>query len=697
MISGRETDFEAVCRALDPSAVTIVGATEKSPITGQLLGNLLDRRHRFKGPINLVNRSGAPVLGIEVATNTSAIANPGLVYLLIPGPVGAAALEAFAGAPDGVVLYPDASRSAHGYEREIGNWAARKGVAVFGPQSNGVVSARANLVGLLLPVSDALVAGKTSILAQSGGVLGTIVKSALQVGIGIDVAVEYGTGAVWDIERLALAILARADTKALALHIEDVPSLTSLLNIGRRALQLGKRLVLLLAGTTSVGSTAAASHSGAAATPRGVVRDMMGQCGAIYTESLDDLVTSLSALDSTGHEDIPGPGVLVVSDSGGGAVLMADALEHAAIPLSMPRRQTREAVAAATGAEVESILNPYDFGGGNIADHGRRQVVLDALVGDSSYGLCVLVSTLGLPIRERTLHIKHVESFIATVTAAGKVPIIAVPGPLQMPDQQSISGLGRFVLGRGTESSVFAIRALVSACGNPRVTPVSASPEPSGTVAPVDETGATRLASLSDTARLLADLPVNRPLYVMGSDKDLAEEAASVISPPYVVKAELNLAHRAMVGGVLRNIANTEELRLAVGLLRSQFKTAVSVHAQIRYGQEYFVGAARTNTSETIVLVGLGGAVAESTARALLVPFDESEASRIVARFVSEPEVGRRLTSLLCSVQDLVATRPGLAALDLNPVVSGPDGSLWALDAKVHMQADDKMADGDAA
>lgn len=685
-------DIEAVRRALSPSAVTIVGASEKSPITSQLVDNLRRETSPFQGPIQLVNRSGASVLGIEVAIDTSAVDNPGLVYLLIPGAAGASALAGFGGRPDGVVVYADGSRSAEGYEHDIAAWAAAERVAVFGPQSNGVVSGRSNLLGLLLPVVDPLAAGGTSILAQSGGILGTLVKSMLQAGVGIDVVIEYGTGAVWDVERLALAVLARDDTKVLALHIEDVPSLASLVTVGRRARELHKRLVLLLAGTTDIGSMAAASHSGAASTPRGLVRDLMAQCGAVYAESLDEMVVSLSTFESIGHRNVPHPGVLLVSDSGGGAVLLADALEHATVPLPPPTHRTREILTAVTGSDPGAVLNPYDFGGGNIANIERRQAVLEALVTDPTYGLCVLVSTLGLPIQEQTLHIKHIESFIATITAAGKIPVVAVPGPLQVPDRASLAGLGQFVLGLGTGSSVFALKAMRATHGSGGVDggPISATVAKSdGAVALADGGRVVRLGSPTVTAELLARLPVSWPRYVVGSGEGLADEAATAIPPPYVVKAETGLAHRASAGGVLRNIADIYELRWAVKLLRHQFKAPVSVHAAIVHSEEYFVGAARTDTAESVVLGGLGGSRAESSARALLAPFEEAEARRLVADITSDPDVGRQLVALLRSVQQVMLDRPEIAALDLNPVVVGQDRALWALDAKAHLQGDE--------
>jgi acyl-CoA synthetase (NDP forming) len=690
-----ETDRAAVDRALDPDAVTIVGASDKSPITGQLVGNLRREGSSFGGRIQLVNRSTDKVLGMQAARSTAEIDSPGLVYMLIPGEACLASLSSFARRPDGVVLYPDASHRPDGYERELALWSAQEGVPIFGPQSNGVVNSRASLIGLLLPIADPLTIGHTSVLAQSGGILGTIVKSLLEAEIGLDVAIEYGTGGAWGFERLAAAMLGRDDTKVLALHIEDVRSLHTLANIARQARDLGKRLVLLPAGLTRIGALAAASHSGAASKPQRLIRDLISQYGAIYSESLDEMVTALGALDAVQHRQIENTGVLVVSDSGGGAVLLADALERRGIALPPPAAATRLALEAISGESRQGILNPYDFGAANIADLTGRQATLEALAKDSTYGLCVLVSTLGVPIAEKTLHIKHIASFIATVTAAGKVPVLAVPGPLKIPARPVLEGLGSFVVGRGTEASVFAIKALIAGGVEGAVDRVESVPRPHDDGSSIS--GWAALVAPAAAAELLAVLPVSWPASVTGRSDDVADEAAAKFAGPYVVKVEAGLAHRAVAGGVVGDVSSLEELRSVVRWLLGRFGSEVSVHACIEHDEEYFVGALRTDSSEVVVLAGLGGSVAESQAHALLAPFDERESRRLVGAFAVGTKVRRQLVDLLHSVQALLIAHSEIAAIDLNPVVAGRDGQIYTLDAKIHARvgpADHQTQDG---
>lgn len=687
----KEWRGDAVLRAVLPSAITIVGATDSSPPTSQLLQNLRKPDATFPGPVYLVNRRHCRILGEETLESVEAIDGcPGLVYMMIPGEASVDALSRCARLPEGVVLYADASHAGGiGYEGDIREWAEESGVAVFGPQSNGILSSSAGLVGLLLPIEEELLPGDVSLLAQSGGILGTLVKGLLERRVGLDVAVEYGTGAVCGYEDLALAFLGRKETRALVLHVEAVSSLKSIERICRTAAETHKPLLVLAAGTSDLGSLAAQSHSGAVATPERLVADIIVQSGGIYVETLDDLIWGVMALKAIDYVAPTSTGVLVVSSSGGGAVLFADALQRAGIWMPSPTREVEDHFRESG----RKVLNPFDFGGGNIGNLAKVRDDLVTLASDSPFGICALISTLGVPKAGSSVHIEHIRSFVATINELGKTAVVMVPGPLRIWDLSGVDGLEPFVLGAGTAESASMLKVL-SAYATSRLRTASCGVDEGKWTAQGIEGGTLeeaseyrRVLSGSSAQRLLTALPV---IWPRGMASDTSEDivaAARELQPPYVLKTESGLAHRAVSGGVLTNVQTPAGLTYAASFLLEHFGGEVSLHESITYDREYFVGMQRTAGREIVLVFGLGGDAAERTSHVILVPATVTECERLVAATVDVDVDIRELTEVLMALQTICIEQPGMLAVDMNPLVRASDGRLFVLDAKVHVSA----------
>jgi hypothetical protein len=113
-----------------------------------------------------------------------------------------------------------------------------------------------------------------------------------------------------------------------------------------------------------------------------------------------------------------------------------------------------------------------------------------------------------------------------------------------------------------------------------------------------------------------------------------------------------------------------------------------------RDGVEMIVGARRDPSFGPVVLVGMGGVLAELVAdtAVALAPVDRVEAQRLVAGlrgaallhgFRGRPAVDTAaLAGVVVAVSRVAADRPGVAELDLNPVLVTADGAI-ALDLHV--------------
>jgi succinyl-CoA synthetase alpha subunit len=650
---------------LDPGAVTIVGASPNGFLTEHLLRNFANHSCRFRGDVHFVNPGYRRLFGRPCVPTVADIEGElGVVYLLLGLKDCMPVLEALPSRPRAVVVFAEGSPpgAVERHEDDIARWGDENGVPILGPQSNGLVSVNAGLLGLLVPVVERLRPGGVALLAQSGGVLGGMVKQLSQRGVGLHSALEYGTACQLPMEQLGSRLLERDDVRLIGVYADGVGSTTGFAAMLRRARELGKLVVFMIGGRSDAGRRAAASHSGMAATPRAVLTGLADQYGALSVGTLDELVWSIEAVAAVGFARHRGPGVALFSDSGGGNVAMADALELAGVPLREPSAATK----AELRVPADEQCNPVDFGSASMGHADAVNDITATMAADRDYGICAYASILGIPRNEQSVHLGHIDDFAHEVAAAGKVPFVAGILPF-LPDDTVI---GTAVVGMGSIESAAKLRALTMlADDSPPPATVADSTTDGGAVA-VPETGGRARAAL-------ADLGLSWPAAVeVGAAVDLPAELPMAF--PVIVKSEAGLPHRQKLGGVLHGVADAETLRHAVEFLVRRFGGPVSIARMVRHETEYFVGAYRVD-GDVVLLFGPGGGSAEQTAAVRVAPLDGPDLARWTRRAGAQAAA---FADLLARVQDWMLAHEDVVSLDLNPVTVDA-GRLVALDAKI--------------
>lgn len=158
--------------------------------------------------------------------------------------------------------------------------------------------------------------------------------------------------------------------------------------------------------------------------------------------------------------------------------------------------------------------------------------------------------------------------------------------------------------------------------------------------------------------------------------------------PPREVclKSSSNL-HKARVGLVALGLASEDSVRAAWERLSRQSATLgvmdpLLVQDQVPAGLEVIVGGRYDPVFGPTLLVGLGGTLAEVIDRSIvrLLPVDLAQADDMVRQLLSRAVPG--LAELLCAAGELIAEHPGLAELDLNPVILTPEWPI-AVDLRI--------------
>ncbi len=174
---------------------------------------------------------------------------------------------------------------------------------------------------------------------------------------------------------------------------------------------------------------------------------------------------------------------------------------------------------------------------------------------------------------------------------------------------------------------------------------------------------------------------------------------------PVALKIDaMGLAHKTEAGGVALDVRDEPALRATVMALSAAATGAGAplrgylVEPMAPAGVELIVGGRRDPTFGPVVVVGLGGILAEvlDDVAVLLAPAPEPEVRRCLAQLRGAAVLwgvrGRpgvdldALAALVTAVAALLVADPSIAEIDLNPVIAGPAGAV-AVDALVVLEA----------
>ena len=319
-----------------PRAVALIGASgDATKNTARPMRFL--RQHGYTGRIVPINSTRAEVLG-ERAWPSLAKA-PGDIdhaFVMAPGAAVEQALEdcAVRGVPV-LSIFSDgfADKGAPGAARQARLIARAKElkVRVLGPNSMGVVNVPGRVVLTVNAVFEAptLRAGLTSIVSQSGTMLGTVLSRGAARGMGFSKLVSVGNEADLGVGELVELLVDDADTNVILLFLETVRDAARLASAARRAHGAGKPVVAYKLGRSSLGAALARSHTGALAGTDAALEAYFRDCGILRVDMLESLFEIAPLVAGRGPRVKNGeraPRVAVVTTTGGGAGTVVDQL-----------------------------------------------------------------------------------------------------------------------------------------------------------------------------------------------------------------------------------------------------------------------------------------------------------------------------------------------------------------------------------
>lgn len=357
----------SLARALfAPRAVALVGASG-DPAKNTARPQRYLRKHGYRGRIVPINPTRAEVLGEKAFPSLDAV--PGEIdhaFILVKEVEEAIEACSRRGIPVASVFsdgFADSGPAGAERQRKLVERARALGVRLLGPNSMGVIDVPGRLalsVNAALDM-DTLPAGATSVVSQSGTMLGTLLSRGAARGLGFAKLVSVGNEADLGVGELVELLAADADTRVILLFLETVRNAGKLAAAARAAHARGKPVVAYKLGRSALGEALARSHTGALAGTDAALDAYFRDCGIARVDLLETLIELAPLVGGRRPPGLARAGrVAVVTTTGGGAASVVDRLGMRGVELASMNDLTMTATQASYAATLERLLASPD-------------------------------------------------------------------------------------------------------------------------------------------------------------------------------------------------------------------------------------------------------------------------------------------------------------------------------------------------
>ncbi|HYL88259.1 MAG TPA: acetate--CoA ligase family protein [Burkholderiales bacterium] len=535
--------------------------------------------------------------------------------------------------------FADAGADGARRQAKLVERARSLGVRLLGPNSMGVVDlpGRVALTVNAVLEMDAPPAGGTSLISQSGTMLGTLLSRGAARGLGYAKLVSIGNEADLGVGELAELLVEDADTKVIALFLETVRDAERLARAARKAHAAGKPIVAYKLGRSALGEELARTHTGALAGTDAALDAYFRDCGIVRVDILEALVEIPPLLAGRKPAGLARPArVAVVTTTGGGAASVVDRLGLQGLELASMHDLTMTSTKDTYRTTLEELLASPDC-----------DAVLAAVGSSAQFHPEFAVE----PIVQAKRTAKPLAAFL-TPHAERSLALLAERGiPAFRTPEACADAIAAFFAWRTPRQ-----------LGDGAVISLGSVPEP-----------------FSAFKKL--GIPVAEHAIVEAPDFRHA-------LPYPVALKRLDVEHKTEVGGVALDIASHDEL---VEQAKRMGGTRLLVQRMERGLAEAIVGYRRDPVVGPLVLVGMGGTLAEiyRDFALALAPVTEAEALALLDRvkglavvrgYRNMPRGDVRALARAVAALSRLALAPEVLEAEINPLIVKADGVV-AVDA----------------
>jgi len=695
----------SIMPVLYPTSAAVIGASrDDRSIGGRLFRNLLVRN--FAGPLYPVNPSAEFVHSVKAYPTVKDIPGPvELAFVTVPAAAVAGVIEDCGekGVKAAVVISAGFAEGGDGgatMEAEMVAIARRYGMRIVGPNCMGVLNTDETVMldGQFGPTFPPR--GNVAMSSQSGALGLAILEQAADLHIGISSFVSLGNRADVSPDDLLLFWEDDPMSDVIVLYMESFGNPRRFGRLARRVSK-NKPIVVVKSGRTKAGARAAASHTGSLASLDVAADALFRQSGVIRTDTLQELFDVTALLS---NQPLPaGRRVALLSNAGGPAILVADALEslELELPVFSENLQSRLQDALVPAA---STSNPVDM----VASAGPQQYsdCLSLLLESDEVDTVIVIFIPTTPDGNDEVILAIRDSVEAS--SSGKTILGVFMGSAEATDEITKARIPVYPY---PESATRALAAAVR-YREWREQPDGNFVEFAEIDRPAAESVLRNAVGGSDDAatwldadevnRLLGAYGIRTAGLIMATSEDDAVAAAASMSGTVVLKVSSpTVVHKSDIGGVALDVFGEEAVRAAYRQVIAVADDADGVLVQefLNDGHEVIVGMSEDPLFGPLIVFGLGGIFVElmKDVSFRINPLTDTDAREMLSEVRSADLLtGYRgaaagdtaaLQDLILRISSMVEHNPEILEMDLNPVkVFAPGEGVAVVDARIRVR-----------
>ncbi|HQE53456.1 acetate--CoA ligase family protein [Tenuifilum sp.] len=678
---------------INPKSIVVVGGSDdiQKP-GGKVLKNLID--NHFKGSLYVVNPKADEVQGVKSVRDVADLPQVDLAILAIAAKFCPQTVEVLAtqkGTRAFIILsagFHEESEEGAKLEQQIVDTINRTGGCLIGPNCIGVMNT--NYAGVFTTPIPRFDPKGVDFISGSGATAVFIMESSIPRGLTFNSVYSVGNSAQIGVEEvleyLDNTFDPQSSSRVKLLYVESINKPQKLLKHAQSLIRKGCRIAAIKAGSSSAGSRAASSHTGALASSDVAVEALFRKAGIVRCYGRDELATVASIFM---HPELQGKNIAVITHAGGPAVMLTDSLSNNGLevpPIEGPK--AKELLAKLFPGS--SVANPIDFLATGTAE--QLGFIIDACENDF-HNIDAMIVIFGSP---GLFPVYDVYDLLDEKMKVCRKPIFPV-----LPSVMNVKNEIEHFIAKGRiffPDEVSLGNALAKIYHTPK-------PSPEAPVLPkVNEKAISEIISKSNNGYLTPDA-VQQLLDAAGIPRageavvttaDDAARAAEKLGYPVVMKV-VGPVHKSDVGGVVLNVKDSETVRKEFDrMIKIKDTTAILIQPMLK-GVELFVGAKREDKFGHMVLCGLGGIFIEvlKDVKAALAPIDTNEALNMIKGLKSygiikgargqEPVNEQIFAEIVSRLSALVTVAPEIFEMDLNPLLGSKD-KVVAVDARIRIE-----------
>ncbi len=674
---------------IDPKSIVVIGGSnDVTKPGGKVLKNLID--NKFPGKLYVTNPKETEIQGIKCYQDPADLPEVDLAILAIAAKYCPATVDLLANNKNTRAFiifsagFHEESEEGARYEKQIVDTINCVNGCLIGPNCIGMMNHHHTSV-FSLPIPRMEPHG-VDFISGSGATAVFIMEAGMLNGLSFSSVYSVGNSAQMGVEEVLKYLDETFDpatsSKVKLLYVESISKPDMLLKHASSLINKGCSIAAIKSGTSSAGSRAASSHTGALASSDTAVDALFRKAGIVRCYGREELVTVAAIFM---HKKLAGKNIAIITHAGGPAVMLTDALSNNGF--EVPHLESPELLSKLFPGS--SVANPIDMLATGTAEQLGEIIEYCDKKFDNIDGMAVIFGSPGLFENYEVYKVLHEKM------NTSKKPIFPIlPSIVNVKNEiDYFIGLGRINF---PDEVVFGT-ALTKVYNTP-------APAKDSTLPSVDQKLIRDIVNNSEDGYLSPD-KVQQLLDAAGIPRageavvTTAPEAvkmANKIGYPVVMKV-VGPVHKSDVGGVTLNVKDDETVTSEFNrMIKIKDTTAVLIQPMLS-GTQIFAGVKKEGDFGHMILCGLGGIFIEvlKDVQSSLAPVSADEALTMIKSLKSykiiegvRGQEGVDITAFsdaIVRLSALCVTAPEIAEMDINPLLGNAKG-ITAVDARIRIQ-----------